>query len=106
MGEVTVVVTTEFGRTIKENGDLGTDHGLGSSSFVLGNSVTGGVYGAEEFSVVPTSTDKDIGITTDHRTIFAEIMTKRGGVSDPANLVSTVFPTWSHSPTNELGILS
>jgi len=45
MNNVIILTMTEFGRTAKENGSAGTDHGEVSSWFVIGNSINGGIYG-------------------------------------------------------------
>ena len=46
MEDVTVVTMSEFGRTVRENGDRGTDHGHANVMFVMGGDVRGGkVYG-------------------------------------------------------------
>lgn len=44
MNDVVILTMTEFGRTARENGSLGTDHGNAASWFVVGPSVSGGVY--------------------------------------------------------------
>ena len=45
MARVTAVVTTEFGRTFREDGGLGVDHGRASTMFVMGGGIQGGLYG-------------------------------------------------------------
>jgi uncharacterized protein (DUF1501 family) len=45
MENVSVLIGTEFGRTVKENGSAGTDHGFASAWMVLGGAIRGGLYG-------------------------------------------------------------
>jgi uncharacterized protein (DUF1501 family) len=45
---VLTVIQSEFGRTLKENDELGTDHGLTNHVLVVGNSAKGGIYGISE----------------------------------------------------------
>ncbi len=92
MSEITVIVATEFGRTIGENGSGGTDHGRGSAALVMGGGVRGGVHGVfpDEMSDGP---EGDLVVLNDSRSILAEVLTTRGGL--PANGVATVLPGWS-----------
>ena len=75
---------TEFGRTARENGSRGTDHGHANAMFVLGNSVKGGkVYG----DFTGSRHDKlyegrDLDVTTDFRDVFAEAAYKHMGSKD------------------------
>ena len=67
--EVAVVMFTEFGRRVEENGSLGTDHGTATPMFVVGKGVKGGFYGRP-----PSLTDLDDGnlkMTTDFRRVYA-----------------------------------
>jgi uncharacterized protein (DUF1501 family) len=79
MNHITVVIMSEFGRRAAENGSGGTDHGHGNVMFVIGRNIHGGkVYGkwpglAPENLFGPG----DLAITTDFRTILAEIVQKR-----------------------------
>jgi uncharacterized protein (DUF1501 family) len=87
MARITVLVYTEFGRRIKENLSLGTDHGTGSLAYLMG----GGVNGKQVISDWPgldTGQNEDLQITTDLRTVIAELLNKRLGGTD----VGTVFP--------------
>jgi len=105
LSEVTIVVVSEFGRTIDENGDRGTDHGRGSCMLVLGGSVVGGVYAADRFpGVVQDPTHGDLGVTTDVRTVLAEILRKRSDL--PGVDLARVFPGWTHDPAAELGLVT
>ncbi|MBT5119759.1 MAG: DUF1501 domain-containing protein, partial [Planctomycetes bacterium] len=76
MNEVTVVVMTEFGRTVRENGNSGTDHGHGGAMWVLGGGVKGGkVHG--KFTGLDDSQlyqGRDLPVTTDFRDVMGEIL--------------------------------
>ncbi|MEM7031032.1 MAG: DUF1501 domain-containing protein [Chloroflexota bacterium] len=95
MDQTVVVVMSEFGRRVKENGGFGTDHGHGSAMFILGGNVAGGqVYGlwpglSPENLIGPG----DLPITTDYRDILGEIVLKR--LNNP-NL-NAVFPDYQPS---------
>ncbi|HKD35947.1 MAG TPA: DUF1501 domain-containing protein, partial [Pirellulales bacterium] len=90
MADVAVVTMSEFGRTARENGDRGTDHGHANVMFVMGGDVRGGkVYGewpglAEE----QLYEGRDLALTTDFRDVLGELVAKH--IGDP-NL-KAVFP--------------
>lgn len=90
---VVLVAATEFGRTARQNGTLGTDHGHGSVAFVLGGSVAGGrIHGRW-----PGLTDdrlfegRDLAVTTDLRAVLAEAARTQLEAVDVARL----FPAYS-----------
>lgn len=91
--QLTVVVMSEFGRRLQENGSFGTDHGHGSAIFMLGGNVNGGrVHGvwpglATEQLVGPG----DLAVTTDYRDVLGELCLKR--FKNPQ--LTTVFPGYS-----------
>jgi uncharacterized protein (DUF1501 family) len=71
-----VLVMTEFGRTCRENGNTGTDHGHGGVMFLLGGAVKGGKVhgrwsGLEEKDLYQA---RDLPVTTDFRDVFAEVL--------------------------------
>lgn len=72
--EVTVMVFTEFGRRIKDNGS-GTDHGSGGGAFIIGDAVKGGLY-AEYPSLDPDKwlNDEDLAHTIDFRGIYGTVL--------------------------------
>ncbi|MGB5013277.1 MAG: DUF1501 domain-containing protein, partial [Pyrinomonadaceae bacterium] len=74
MDDVVVLTMSEFGRTARENGTRGTDHGHANAMFVIGNSVKGGkVYG--DFKGLKSDKlyeGRDLDVTTDFRDVFAE----------------------------------
>lgn len=70
--DVAVMMFTEFGRRVEENGSLGTDHGTATPMFIVGKGVKGGLYGRH-----PSLTDLDDGnlkMTTDFRRVYATMI--------------------------------
>jgi uncharacterized protein (DUF1501 family) len=89
---VVVMTMTEFGRTVRENGSGGTDHGHGSCLFVLGDEVAGGrVYG-DLPSLDPDALydGRDLPVSTDFRAVFAEVAARHLGATDQ----QAIFPDW------------
>ncbi|MEM7128322.1 MAG: DUF1501 domain-containing protein [Chloroflexota bacterium] len=104
---VTTVVMSEFGRSLRQNGSRGTDHGHGNVMFVLGENVNGGVvYG--KWPGLGTNPDgssqlydgRDLAITTDYRQVLSEILIRR--FANP-NL-GVVFP--GYAEYQSLGIVT
>jgi uncharacterized protein (DUF1501 family) len=91
LGEVTVVVMTEFGRRVHENSGFGTDHGRGGVMFVMG----GGVKGGRTIGKWPGLSDDqlegpgDVPVVTNYRNVLAPILRRQG--LDEAG-VAKVFP--------------
>lgn len=76
MSDVTLVTTSEFGRTVRENGNRGTDHGHGTVMLVLGGAARGGKVhgrwpGLEREQLFE---GRDLAVTTDFRDVFAEVL--------------------------------
>src|SRR5690606_7208707 len=73
--DVTLMTMTEFGRTVKQNGTGGTDHGRASCNFILGNDVNGGkVHGLVKTLALENLEDgRDQPVTTDFRAVFSEV---------------------------------
>jgi uncharacterized protein (DUF1501 family) len=103
MGDVVLVTMSEFGRTVRENGNRGTDHGHANVMLVVGGGVKGGkVYGQwPGLNSHQLFESRDLAVTTDFRDVFGELLTKQLGV---ANL-KTVFPGYDNSPSRWRGIL-
>jgi uncharacterized protein (DUF1501 family) len=97
MEDITVVTMSEFGRTVKENGDRGTDHGHANVMFVLGGKVRGGkVYGQwPGLAREQLYEARDLAVTTDFRSILSELVTHQLGNSE----IRTVFPGFT-GPTH------
>lgn len=104
MDDVVILTMSEFGRTAKENGTRGTDHGHANSMFVLGNSVKGGkVYGDwKGLSNDNLYEGRDLALTTDFRDVFGEIASKHLGNRN----LDKIFPSYSASPKNFRGFMS
>ena len=104
MDDVVLLTMSEFGRTAKENGNRGTDHGHANTMFILGNGVRGGkVYG--DFKGLKNDKlyeGRDLDVTTDFRDVFAEAAYKHMGSIDLAK----VFPNYTATKDKFRGYLS
>lgn len=103
MSDVVVVTLTEFGRTVRENGNRGTDHGHASVSFVLGGPVAGGRVagrwpGLREDQL---HEGRDLALTTDFRDLLAELLVRHAGARD----LKPVFPGFTADARNRPGVL-
>jgi uncharacterized protein (DUF1501 family) len=103
MGDVVVVTMSEFGRTAKENGNRGTDHGHANVMLVMGGDVKGGhVYGKwPGLNDHQLNEGRDLALTTDFRTVVGEILTKHLGVKD----LTPVFPGFDNSSRKFTGVV-
>ncbi len=79
-----VVVLSEFGRTVRENGNGGTDHGHGNVIWVLGGPVRGGRIYGDWPSLLPAQLyqRRDLAVTTDFRTAIAAILERHMRLRD------------------------
>jgi uncharacterized protein (DUF1501 family) len=102
-GDVVILTMTEFGRTAKENGNRGTDHGHASVMFVLGGNVKGGqVYGKwPGLKTDQLYERRDLALTTDFRDVFAEAAKNHLGASN----LNTIFPGYQVSSSNFKGLI-
>ena len=101
MEDVVLVTMSEFGRTVEENGNGGTDHGHGSLMMVLGGPVQGGkVYGKwPGLEKEQLFEGRDLAVTTDFRTVLSELITGHMGQKD----LGPVFPGYQQAAP--LGLL-
>lgn len=104
MGDVVLVTMSEFGRTVRENGNRGTDHGHANFMLAIGGGVKGGkVYGKwPGLSSANLYENRDLSITTDFRDIFGELVTKQLGVAS----LKQVFPAYDANPSKWRGLLA
>lgn len=86
---VTLVTLSEFGRSVKQNGVAGTEHGHGNAMLVLGAGVRGGqVHGRWPGLSAGKLVDGDLAVTTDYRQVLGEVIKSR--FADAS--LSKVFP--------------
>lgn len=103
MANIVVLTMSEFGRTARENGNRGTDHGHANVMFVMGGPVKGGkVYGKwPGLKRHELNEDRDLALTTDFRDVFAEVVTQHLGTPSPRG----IFPGFEVSPGRFCGFL-
>jgi uncharacterized protein (DUF1501 family) len=103
MNDVVLVTLTEFGRTARENGNRGTDHGHASVSFVMGGGVRGGkVHGRwPGLSSAALYEGRDLALTTDFRDLLAELLARHLGAAE----LSRVFPGHAVGAARYPGVL-
>jgi uncharacterized protein (DUF1501 family) len=87
-----VIVVSEFGRTFRENGDRGTDHGHGSVYWVLGGGVKGGRIAGPQVAVTQASLfqDRDWPVLTDYRCLIGGVLRRSYGLSQAQ--LTRIFP--------------
>jgi uncharacterized protein (DUF1501 family) len=100
MDEVTVVVMSEFGRTIGVNGSGGTDHGRGGVMMVMSGNAGTGVHGNYPAGALTDGPEDDLAVTTDFRTVLTEVLTRRVGTGP----LDEVFPGYTHP--GDLGVVT
>jgi uncharacterized protein (DUF1501 family) len=103
MQDIVVVTMSEFGRTAKENGNRGTDHGHANCMFVMSGGIKGGlVYGKwPGLDDHQLNEGRDLALTTDFRSVVGEILTRHLGVKDLAR----VFPGFSADPNKYFSLI-
>ena len=103
MQDVLVLTMSEFGRTARENGNAGTDHGHANVMFAMGGAVKGGkVYGKwPGLEPEQLNEDRDLALTTDFRDVFAEVLVRHLDCGKP----EAVFPRFAIDGSRFAGIV-
>jgi len=103
-GDVNFVSMSEFGRTARENGNRGTDHGHANCMFVMGGDIKGG----RVYSCWPGMSDgqlhegRDLAVTTDYRSALGEILSRHMRDEE----LKTVFSGFANDPKQFLGVVN
>jgi uncharacterized protein (DUF1501 family) len=102
MADITVVTMSEFGRTARENGNRGTDHGHANVMFAMGGNVHGGKVYGDWPGLQPEQLyeGRDLNVTTDFRTVLSELVAGQLGNRD----MTQVFPGFT--PVKPAGLLA
>src|ERR1051325_1216862 len=103
MADVTIMTMSEFGRTVRQNGNGGTDHGHASALFVIGGDVRGKRVHGRWPGLAPEQLyeGRDLALTTDFRTVFSEVAAKHLG----AKKLDQVFPGFEADRSKWVGVL-
>jgi len=90
--DTTVVALSEFGRTFRENGNRGTDHGHGTVYWIMGGAVRGGRIPGEQVALSPDTLNqnRDYPVLTDYRALLGGVFRRQWGLT--AAQLQTVFP--------------
>ena len=101
--DVVVLTMSEFGRTVRENGNSGTDHGHATAMLVLGGPVNGGKVLGTWPGLDPAQRfeGRDVAVTTDFRDLFAEVLVRHLGAAD----LAAVFPGFTADPARFPGAI-
>lgn len=102
--DVVLITLSEFGRTARENGNRGTDHGHANVMFALGGPVRGGkVYGRwPGLAPEVLHEGRDLDLTTDFRTVCGEVISRHLGQKDLAR----IFPGFRAASAPSLGLIA
>jgi uncharacterized protein (DUF1501 family) len=104
MADVVIMTMSEFGRTARQNGNGGTDHGHATALFVIGGSVHGGkkIFGRwPGLEQEQLNEGRDLALTTDFRSVFSEVAAKHLGAAK----LDAVFPGFENDRSKWLGLL-
>jgi uncharacterized protein (DUF1501 family) len=98
--DTTILVISEFGRTVRQNGTGGTDHGHGNVMWALGGNIAGGKVHGRWPGIDASSLyeGRDLAVTTDFRQVLAGVCAYNLGLSD--RQLASVFPGFEGAPLN------
>ena len=90
--DTSVVVLSEFGRTMRQNGNRGTDHGHGTAYMVLGGAVRGGRVAGEQQAITEASLfqNRDLPVLNEYRGVLGALLARQYGLS--ARDLDRIFP--------------
>ena len=96
MEDVVILTMSEFGRTTRQNGNGGTDHGHAGAMFMIGGAVKGGRVHGRWPGLAPEQLyeGRDLALTTDFRAVFAEVVSRHLGATN----LAAIFPGYTPGP--------
>ncbi len=102
MRDIVVLTMSEFGRTVRENGTGGTDHGHGTAMLVMGGGIRGRRVAGRWPGLAPADRfeGRDLAVTTDYRALFSEVLEGHLG----ARQLDRVFPDFDRRASPTLGL--
>ena len=105
LDDTVVVVMSEFGRTVRENGNGGTDHGHGNVMWLLGGPVAGGkMHGSwPGLASGALYEGRDLAVTTDFRQVLSEVVQRH--LSLPDGRVQNIFPGYVSAKVSGIGVI-
>ena len=89
MADVVILTMSEFGRAVAENGNRGTDHGHGNAMMIIGGRTSAAARSTAAGRVSRREQrydGRDLAVTTDFRSVFAEVVRGHLGVTDTASI--------------------
>lgn len=103
MADVVVLTMSEFGRTVRQNGNGGTDHGHATCFLALGGNIQGGRVLGQWPGLAPEQLyeDRDLAVTTDFRAVFGEVAQRHLGIKN----LAPVFPNFTNPAQSFRGVL-
>lgn len=103
MADVAILTMSEFGRTARQNGNGGTDHGHAGAMFVIGGDVQGHKVHGRWPGLEPEqlNQNRDLALTTDFRSVFSEVVGKHLG----ATAFGRIFPGFAVDKSKWVGVL-
>ena len=103
MDDVVILTMSEFGRTVRQNGTGGTDHGHATCFFALGGPIQGGKVYGEWPGLAPEklNENRDLALTTDFRAVFGEVGIKHLGIPS----LEKLFPGYSGGTNSFRGLV-
>ena len=104
MGDVVILTMSEFGRTARENGNAGTDHGKANVMFAMGGGIKGGQIYGDWPGLAPEqlNENRDLAMTTDFRDVFAEVILGHLEAAKP----EAVFPDFTVDKKRFKGLMA
>src|SRR5437762_8092128 len=103
MSDVVILTMSEFGRTVRANGNNGTDHGHATCFFAIGGPVNGGKMLGKWPGLANEQLyeNRDLALTTDFRAVFGEVAVRHLG----AQGLPRVFPKYAGTESDFRGVI-